>query len=195
MISQCTGRSSMPRSLMMSVTSCSCSRLTAVRVVEVEAQLIRADVRALLAGAFAEHVLERAMQQMGRRVVPARPIPPRRVDCPPAPARRRARRRPRCGRSARCGRQRRTACRRRRTAPPGVRIQPASPSWPPPFGIERRRLEHQPRATASPELGRGRRRHRRSAPARARRSAWRSRPETPCAADRRTPSRPCAARG
>ena len=46
----------------------------AARIVEVEAQLIGPDVRALLAGAFAQDVFERAMQQMGRRVVPPRPV-------------------------------------------------------------------------------------------------------------------------
>ena len=49
-------------------------------VVEVEAQLIGADVRALLTGALAEHVLERAVQQVRRGVVAARSIPQHGVD-------------------------------------------------------------------------------------------------------------------
>ena len=80
----------MLRSLMMSATSWSCSRVERARVVEVEAQLIGADVRALLAGALAEHVLQRAVQQMGGGVMAARPIAPHGVStsaCASSPTR------------------------------------------------------------------------------------------------------------
>ena len=70
----------MLRSLMMADSSVSCSRLDGVRVVEVEAQLIGTDVRALLAGSFAKHVLQRAVEQMRRGVVAARSISQHDVD-------------------------------------------------------------------------------------------------------------------
>ena len=55
-------------------------RVQTAGMVEVEAQLVRADVRALLAGGLAEHVLQRAMQQMGGRVMPTRAIAARDVN-------------------------------------------------------------------------------------------------------------------
>src|SRR5438445_5795064 len=49
------------------------------RIVEVEAQLVGTDVRALLARALAEHVLQRAVQEVGRRVMSSRAIATRRI--------------------------------------------------------------------------------------------------------------------
>src|SRR6266508_1090756 len=50
------------------------------RVVEVETQLVWADIRALLAGALAEDILQRAVEQVRRGVVAARLVAAQRID-------------------------------------------------------------------------------------------------------------------
>ena len=145
-----TGIASKTFSLTIRSTRSRSSARERLRMREVEAQLVGPHRRARLLHVVAEHLAQRRVQQVRRRVVRHRREAHRprrrraRTRSPaakPSPARRRA-----PGRR-RSGSPRRTSSRRR--SPRGS-SSPASVTWPPPAGIERRLARASRRKRPSP---------------------------------------------
>ena len=110
-------------------------RLRRLDVREVEPQPVGRDERARLTHVVAEHLAQRRVQQVRRRVVALDRAPLRRHRQRPCTTSLTAMR-PSIDatRGARSGLRRATACRRLRSRPFGPTISPVSPTWPPPSG-------------------------------------------------------------